>query len=232
VRERAGEAHPIVEAAVLGQPSQAGDELLVEVQRADADASPSGVVDRGQRVEQDVMALDRGDGADAEQPPTRRGTRCHFGCVDAGRHDVHGSAGQRVVVAQPLPGPLARGHDRGRRRQRRDLARLVLRHVQKYDEAEPTGFGLQDLRHHRRDQAVDEYQCSGRHLGQRRSHARPGLPVGPGTSAGRSVLVDRPAKRGKPATGPAVVHVAAARPPRVVDSVGDHDVHLAHNDLS
>ena len=104
------------------------------------------------------MALERGDASDAEQPPARRGTRRHFGCVDAGRHDVHGIPGQRVVVAQPPPGPLARGHDRGRRRQRRDLARLVPRHVQEYDEAQPAGFRLQHLRHHRRDQAVDENQ--------------------------------------------------------------------------
>ena len=55
---------------------------------------------------------------------------------------------------------------------------------------------------------------------------------GLGPPAGHGVLVDRPAKRGKPAAGPAVVHVAAARPPRVVDPVGDHDVHLVHNDLS
>lgn len=178
------------------------------------------------------MALERGDGADAEQPPTRRGTGRHFGCVDAWRHHVHGIAGQCVVVAQPPPGPLARSHDRRRRRQRRDLARLVPRHVQEYDEAEPSSFGLQQLRHHRRDQAVDEDQCAGRHSGQRRSHARPGLPVEPGRWAGDGVLVDRPAKCGKPATDPAVVHVAAARSPWVVDSVGDHDVHLVHNDRS
>jgi hypothetical protein len=30
--------------------------------------------------------------------------------------------------------------------------------VQEYDEAQPVGFRLQHLRHHRRDQAVDEYQ--------------------------------------------------------------------------
>src|SRR6185312_13537473 len=57
VRERAGEAHPIAEAPVLGEPSQVCDEPLVEIQRADADAFPGAVVDRGQCVEQEVMAL-------------------------------------------------------------------------------------------------------------------------------------------------------------------------------
>ena len=135
------------------------------------------------------MALERGDASDAEQPPARRGTGRHFGCVDAGRHDVHTTPGQRIVVAQPPPGPLARDHDRGRHRQRHDLSRLVPRRVQEYDEAQPTRFGLQHLRYHRCDQAVDKNQCARRHPGQRRSDGRTGRRVRPGPPAGHGVLV-------------------------------------------
>ena len=143
-----------------------------------------------------------------------------------GRHDVHGMPGQPVVVAQPPPGPLARGHDRGRRRQRRDLARLVPRHVHEDDEPQPAGLRHQHLRHHRGDQAVDEHQGAVGHLRPApQPRAARGRPRRARPPAGHGVLVDRPAERGEPAAGPAVVDVAAARPPRVVDPVGDHDVH-------
>ena len=65
----------------------------------------------------------------------------------------------------------------------------------------------------------------------RASAACPAAP-GRGQAPGDAMLVHRPAERGEPAADLAVVRVAAARPRRVVDALGDDDVDLRHSGRS
>ena len=53
-----------------------------------------------------------------------------------------------------------------------------------------------------------------------------------GPAAGYAVLVYVPAERAHPVAEPAVVGVTAARPLRIVDTVGHDEVDSGHNDRS
>ena len=97
------------------------------------------------------------------------------------------------------------------------------------DETQPAGLRLQHVRDHRGDEAVDQHQRVIRDLRQFRSDPRAGSPVDIRPPTGGGMLVDRPAEGVEPVAHPAVVHVATARPSRIIDPVRDHDVHFVHS---
>jgi hypothetical protein len=101
--------------------------------------------------------------------------------------------------------------------------------VDEDDQPQPPGRGHQHLRHGGGDEGVDQQQGAVRHARHHAGQGRCGDGVGPGPGTGDGVLADLPADRGEPGAEPPVVDVAAARPGRVVNAVGDHDVHHAHS---
>ena len=95
-----------------------------------------------------------------------------------------------------------------------DLALIALRHVQQHDLPQPAR-----VRHDRLgcgEQPVDQHHGA----------------VGDPREVADAVLVHRPAERGEPLADPAIVRVATAGPPGVVDALGDDDVHLGHSGRS
>ncbi len=121
---------------------------------------------------------------------------------------------------------------------RSDRAGLVLRravterHVHDHDLPQPAR-----LRHERfggggRDQPIEQHHGAIRNPPDGAREGGVTRLAGPRPAAGHGVLVHRPAKRGEPSADPAVVCVAAARPRRVVDALGDDDVDLGHSGRS
>jgi hypothetical protein len=180
---------------------------------------------------------------DAEQRVAGRGPRREAGGVDAGLGHVHPVGRQPVQLLEPAPAPCAGRDDGGGRRKDLALARpddvglavrraVAQRHVHEHDLPQPPR-----LRHERvggggRDQAVEQHHGAVR---DRPDGARQGgAPrlIGPRPGAGDRMLVHRPAERGEPPADTAVVGVAAARPRRIVDALGDDDVDLRHSGRS
>jgi hypothetical protein len=106
------------------------------------------------------------------------------------------------------------------------------RHVHEHDLPQPARLRHERLGGGGRDQPVEQHHGAVRYPlhGAREG----GVPrrSGPRPGAGHSVLAHRPAERGEPSADVAVVRVATARPPRVVDAVRDDGVDLRHSGRS
>ena len=148
--------------------------------------------------------------------------------------DVHALARQRVQLEQAAAGPGARRDDGRGGREHRALAlrRVVValpapeRHVHEHDQPQPARLRHEHLGRGARRPA--RRAARRRRRGSARGRAPRAAPtrVGPRPRAGHRARAP-PAERGEPAADAAVVGVAAARPGRVVDALGDDDVHAA-----
>ena len=99
------------------------------------------------------------------------------------------------------------------------------RHVHERDQPQPARLRHQHLRGRRGDQPVEQHHGAVGNPPDDAGERGVGGLVGPRPGAGHGVHAHRPADRCQAAADPAVVGVAAARPGRVVDAVGDDDVH-------
>ena len=124
-RHRPGELHPVVDAGPSRRRRQLGDEVRLEVERADAGEDPVEVRDLGQRSEQGVVALVPGDRRQAQQPPAGREGPGDGGRVDAGCGHPDQLGRQPVVADHPVPGPGTGRHDAGSGRERGAARRAV-----------------------------------------------------------------------------------------------------------
>ena len=215
---RAREAHPVAQPVVTRAAAHAVGERRVAVQAAHAGAAPGQVGRRREPVEQHVVPLAGRDRRDAQQRVAGRGPGREAGGVDAGLGHVHAVGRQLVQLLQPAPGPGAGRDDGGGRLEDRALALVAQRHVHEHDLPQAARVRDERLGGGGRDQPVEQHHGAVRDPLEGARECR---------ASRHGVLVHRPAERGEPFADPAVVRVAAARPRRVVDPLGDDEVDLA-----
>ena len=125
--------------------------------------------------------------------------------------------------------------DRALPRPRRAVVRRAVaeRHVHEHDQPQPARVRHEHLGDRRGDQPVEQHDGV---VGDPPDDVRRGRRATPrrvaaSCRATACSCTDQPIAR-EPAADPAVVGVAAARPGRVVDAVGDDDVHRRHSGRS
>ena len=197
-----GPPHPVGEAGRLDGGRQAGCVLGVE-RGADARPGPGQVRQSRQRLDQDVVALDRRDGADAEQARAGAGCSGERGGIGAGSGDVQDAVGQVIRGAQPVAGPGAGADDRAGGAQRAGLllapGRLTRevdsqRQVHEHHQPQPVRLGLDRRRRRAPDEPVDQHHGP---VGQPRQHRpEPGDLGGVETHVPAQVAQRRPRRAG------------------------------------
>ena len=112
------------------------------------------------------------------------------------------------------------------------LGPVAQRHVHEHDLPQPARVRHEHVGGGGRDQPVEQHRGAVRDpSGGTRERGEPRLPR-PRPRAGHGVLAHRPAEHRQPPADAAVVRVAAARPRRVVDALGNDDVDLGHSGRS
>ena len=109
---------------------------------------------------------------------------------------------------------------------------MAERHVHEHDQSQPARLRDQHLGGGRGDQPVEQHDGVVRDLLDDAGESRVGRRIGSRPAAGHGVLAHRPADRTERVADPPVVGVASARPGRIVDAVGDDDVHRRHSGRS
>jgi hypothetical protein len=153
---------------------------------------------------------------------------------------VHPVGRQPVQLAQASAAPRAGRDDRGRRREDVALARLdgagvavgravAQRHVHEHDLPQPVRLRHERLRGGRRDQPVEQDHRAVRDPPDGAREGGVARRAEPREGVGDRMLVHRPAELGEASADAAVVGVAAARAPGVVDALGDDDVDVRHS---
>jgi hypothetical protein len=207
---------------------------------AHADAAPRQVLDDGQRRQQHVVPLGLGVRPDAQQLTPVPRALDRLGRVHSRLRHVDASRWQGVGVEQPSPGPPAGRDHRRRRGEGRTLpgpgqADVVprqpaaQRHVDQDHQAQAARLDGQQFRDHGGDQPVHQHERPIGDLREDPAQASQRRRVGTGPRPGCGVLVHRPPESGEARADPAVVGVAAARTPRVVDGVRHDDVDGGHS---
>ena len=209
--------------------SQRADHSAGRVRGVDRGAhqapGPAQVGHESERRDEDVVALDRRDRADGQQPVAGGRALGERGLVGAGDDDVQPGGGQVVGRGEPVAGPAAGADDGVHRGQGAGLRRAARgragdgeadRQVHEGDQGEAVPLVRQRVRRRGADQAVDDDDGPVRQSRQHRREAagrrlvQHHVVAARAEGAGQADVVDVPAARSRgvrEADGPDEVHV-------------------------